>query len=169
MMFTCTGSEANDLALQIAQHYTRRQGIIVTSEAYHGNSYLTAQFSPSLGERSRLGTWVRRVPTPDSYRIPSEKLGRWFADQVAQQIDDLHRRGEGLAAFIADSLFSSDGIYGHPIDLLAPVAEVVRQAGGLFIADEVQSGFARSGDKLWGYQRHTVDLEIVTLGEALGN
>lgn len=168
-MFTCTGSEANDLALRIAMHRTGKRGIIITSEAYHGNSHLTAGFSPSLGERSPLGTWVRRVPAPDSYRFDPAVLGRKMAADVAAQIHDLERHGDGVAAFIADSLFSSDGIYADPTDLLAPVAEVVRQAGGLFIADEVQSGFARSGEKLWGYQRHGVDPDIVTMGKPMGN
>lgn len=169
LMFTCTGSEANDLALRIAKHHTGNKGIIITSEAYHGNSDLTAGLSPSLGEFSALGTWVRRVPSPDSYRVAPAQMGQWLAAQVAAQIADLERRGEGVAAFIADSLFSSDGIYSHPIDLLAPVAEVVRKAGGLFIADEVQSGFGRSGDKLWGYQRHGVQPDIVTMGKPMGN
>jgi 4-aminobutyrate aminotransferase-like enzyme len=168
-MFTCTGSEANDLALRIAQHYTGKKGIIVTSEAYHGNSHLTASISPSLGEHSALGAWVRRVSAPDSYRIATENMGSWFADQVAEQIKDLERRGEGLAAFIVDSVFSSDGIFAYPTDLLAPVAKVVRAAGGVFVADEVQSGFARTGAKLWGYQRHGIDPDIVTMGKPMGN
>ncbi len=168
-MFTCTGSEANDLAMRIAQHHTGRQGIVITAEAYHGNSHLTAGFSPSLGGTSPLGTWVRQVPTPDAYRIAPEQLGRYIADLVALQIEDLRRHGNGIAAFIADSLFSSDGIYAHPTDLLAPVAEVVRRAGGLFVADEVQSGFGRSGERFWGYQRHGVEPDIVTMGKPMGN
>jgi 4-aminobutyrate aminotransferase-like enzyme len=74
-----------------------------------------------------------------------------------------------VAAFIADSLFSSDGIYAQPTDVLAPVAAVVRAAGGLFVADEVQSGFARSGERMWGYQRHGLDPDIVTMGKPMGN
>lgn len=168
-MFTCSGSEANDLALRIAKHYTGNRGIIVISEAYHGNSELTASFSPSLGENSPLGTWVRRVPAPDSYRVPHENMGRWLADQVATQIADLERHGEGLAAFVADSLFSSDGIFSHPTNILRPVAELVRQAGGLFVADEVQAGFVRSGERFWGYQRHSVNPDIVSMGKPMGN
>ncbi len=168
-MFTCTGSEANDLAMRMAMHHTGRSGIIITSEAYHGNSFLTAGFSPSLGERSPLGTWVRRVPAPDSYRVPLHEIGQRMAQDVAEQIKDLERRGEGLAAFIVDSLFSSDGVYADPAGLLAPVAEVVRQAGGLFVADEVQSGFGRSGDRFWGYQRHGIQPDIVTMGKPMGN
>lgn len=169
LMMTCTGSEANDLAVRIAKHQTGRSGIIVTSEAYHGNSELTAGFSPSMGEKSRLGTWVRRVDGPDSYRLDPATLGERMAAQVAHEVRELERRGEGLAAFIADSLFSSDGIYADPVTLLAPVAEVVRKAGGLFIADEVQSGFGRSGTRLWGYQRHGIDPDIVTMGKPMGN
>ena len=168
-MFTCTGSEANDLAMRIARHHTGRQGIIITSEAYHGNSHLTAGFSPSLGDQSPLGPWVRRVPTPDSYRLSTAGMGEWLAAKVAEHIHELERHGNGIAAFIADSLFSSDGIYSDPTDLLAPVAEVVRKAGGLFVADEVQAGFARSGDMFWGYQRHGVDPDIVTYGKPMGN
>ncbi len=168
-MFTCTGSEANDLAVRIAKHHTGRNGIIVTSEAYHGNSDLVSSFSPSLGDHSPLGVWVRRVPAPDSYRVAGAEMASWWAEQVATQIADLERRGEGIAAFIVDSLFASDGIFAQPTDLLGPVAEVVRRAGGLFIADEVQSGFARSGERFWGYQRHGVDPDLVTLGKPMGN
>lgn len=169
LMLTCTGSEANDLAMRIARHRTGKKGIIITSEAYHGNSHLTASFSPSLGERSRLGTWVRRVPTPDSYRLDPAAMGAWMAERVSEQIADLERRGEGMAAFIADSLFSSDGVYSDPKTLLAPVAEVVRRAGGLFVADEVQSGFGRVGEGFWGYERHGIAPDIVTMGKPMGN
>ncbi|ACM31355.1 aspartate aminotransferase family protein [Agrobacterium rhizogenes] len=169
IMFTCTGSEANDLALRLACHHTGRNGVIITSEAYHGNSFMTAGFSPSLGPKSPLGTWVRRIPTPDSYRIAPQEMGAWLAGEVQKQIDDLEGHGDGLAAFYADSLFSSDGIYADPVGLLAPIAEVVRRAGGLFIADEVQAGFGRSGDRFWGYQRHGVTPDIVTMGKPMGN
>lgn len=169
LMLTCTGSEANDLALRMAQYHTSRQGVIITAEAYHGNSHLTAGISPSLGSASPLGTWVRQIPAPDSYRIPAENMGRWLADQVEIQIRDLERHGNGLAAFIADAAFSSDGIFTHPTDLLGPVAQAVHKAGGLYIADEVQSGFGRLGDTLWGYQRHGVQPDIVTMGKPMGN
>jgi 4-aminobutyrate aminotransferase-like enzyme len=169
IMFTCSGSEANDLAMRIARHRTGKQGIVITSEAYHGNTFLTAGFSPSHGENSPLGQWVRRVPAPDSYRGDPARLGEMMAQAVAKEIAELKRHGEGIAAFIADSLFSSDGIFSHPAGVLAPVAEVVRKAGGLFVADEVQSGFGRSGERLWGYQRHGIDPDMVTMGKPMGN
>ncbi|QND75510.1 aspartate aminotransferase family protein [Tardiphaga robiniae] len=169
VMFTCTGSEANDLAVRIAKHHTGKRGVIITDEAYHGNSDLTSGFSPSLGPYSPLGAFVRRIPTPDSYRLPSQGMGQWMAENVVAQVHDLERRGEGLAAFIVDSIFSSDGIFSNPIELLGPVCDAVHAAGGLFIADEVQSGFARTGEKLWGYQRHGVYPDIVTMGKPMGN
>jgi 4-aminobutyrate aminotransferase-like enzyme len=168
-MFTCTGSEANDLAIRIARHHTGNRGVIVTSEAYHGNSHLTAGFSPALGESSELGTWVRRVPTPDSYRLPTAGMAEWFAGHVAARIEELERHGEGVAALVVDSLFSSDGIYADPTDLLGPAVDAVHAAGGLFVADEVQSGFARSGERMWGYQRHGVRPDIATMGKPMGN
>lgn len=169
MMFTCSGSEANDLALQIAMHHTRNRGIIITSDAYHGNSYLTSRLSPSLGEGAPLGTWVRRVSRPDSYRIPPDEIAARMVREVEARIAELRRHGEGLAAFIADSVFSSDGIYTYPVNILAEVAKVVHAAGGIMIADEVQSGFARTGERFWGYQRHGLDPDIVTMGKPMGN
>jgi 4-aminobutyrate aminotransferase-like enzyme len=168
-MFTCTGSEANDLAIRIAQHHTGKRGIIVTQEAYHGNSFLTAGFSPSLGEHSPLGTFVRQVPAPDTYRIPKDQIADYFADQVSLQIKDLERHGDGLAAFVVDSLFSSDGIYSEPADMMKKVIDVVHDAGGVFVADEVQCGFGRGGDSMWGYQRYGLDPDIVTMGKPMGN
>jgi len=169
LMMTCTGSEANDLATRIAKHRSGDQGIIVTSEAYHGNSECTAGYSPSLGDNSPLGTWVRRIPAPDSYRIGAAELPGFFEHHVREAIVDLHRHGQGVAALIVDSLFSSDGVYTHPTSLLGGAVDAVHEAGGLFVADEVQSGFARSGETMWGYQRHGVAPDIVTMGKPMGN
>lgn len=168
-MFTCTGSEANDLALRIARHHTGKTGVIVTAEAYHGNSGFGAGISPSLGRNSKLDPYTRTIPRPDSYREDKAQIGHRMAADVAAQIADIERHGGGFAAFIADSVFSSDGLYVDPADVLRPVAEVVRKAGGLFIADEVQSGFGRTGTHLWGHERHGVDPDIVTLGKPMGN
>jgi 4-aminobutyrate aminotransferase-like enzyme len=74
-----------------------------------------------------------------------------------------------VAAFVADSLFSSDGVFAHRSDIFRKVAEVVRAAGGLFVADEVQCGFARTGSHMWGYQRHDVVPDVITMGKPMGN
>jgi len=155
-MFTCTGSEANDLALRIARHHTGGTGVIVTANAYHGVTAAVAEVSPSLGAGVPLGAAVRTVPAPVR------------ASDVAAAIADLRRHGIGLAAFLADSVFSSDGVFPDAPELAA-VAGLVREAGGVYIADEVQSGFGRTGGHLWGYQRHGLDPDIVTMGKPMGN
>jgi 4-aminobutyrate aminotransferase-like enzyme len=153
-MFTCTGSEANDLALRIARHHTGGTGVIVTAHAYHGVTAAVAEVSPSLG--IPLGEHVRTVPAPPR------------AQDVAAAIADLRRQGIRLAAFLADSLFSSDGVRPDAPELTA-VAGLVHEAGGLYIADEVQSGFGRTGRHMWGYQRHGLAPDIVTMGKPMGN
>jgi 4-aminobutyrate aminotransferase-like enzyme len=160
-MFTCTGSEAGDLALRIARQHTGGTGVIVTENAYHGVTAALAELSPSLGPSVPLGPHVRTVPAPAD--------GADFAAAVAAAIADLRRHGVRLAAFLADSLFSSDGVRPDPAGFLAPVADLVRAAGGLYIADEVQSGFGRTGSRLWGYQRHGLAPDIVTMGKPMGN
>jgi 4-aminobutyrate aminotransferase-like enzyme len=160
-MFTCTGSEANDLALRIARHHTGATGIIVTANAYHGVTAALAKLSPSLGPNVPLGEHVRAVPPPSA--------GANFTASVAWAISDLERHGVRLAAFLADSLFSSDGVLPDPAGFLAPITEIVHGAGGLYIADEVQSGFGRTGTHLWGYQRHGITPDIVTMGKPMGN
>jgi 4-aminobutyrate aminotransferase-like enzyme len=92
-----------------------------------------------------------------------------FAAYVAEAIADLRAHGIGLAAFLADSLFSSDGVIGDPAGFLRPVQDLVHGAGGLYIADEVQSGFGRTGSHMWGYQRHGLTPDIVTMGKPMGN
>jgi 4-aminobutyrate aminotransferase-like enzyme len=161
-MFTCTGSEANDLALRIARSCTGGSGLIVTENAYHGVTAAVAEASPSLGANVPLGLHVRTVPAPGP--------GVDVAAAVAAAIEDLRRHGLRLAAFLADSLFSSDGVRPDPAGFLAPVADLVHAAGGLYIADEVQSGFGRTGARMWGYQRHDgLVPDIVTMGKPMGN
>lgn len=168
VMFTCTGSEANDLALRIAHDVTGHSGVIVTESAYHGTTSLVAGCSPASGENTALGRDVRVVPAPDSYRVKTDDLGSWFAARVQEQVDDLRRHGIGLSAFLVDGIFASDGIYPPFEGVLQQAADVVRKAGGLFILDEVQSGFARTGD-MWGHQHFGVVPDLVTLGKPMAN
>lgn len=169
VMFACTGSEANDLAVRLAQKVTGGLGVIVTAEAYHGNTDLTSGMSPALGTAQPLGVQVRTVPAPDPYRVPTADMGLWFAAQVEAAIADLERHGVKFAAFLADSIFSSDGVFPDPAGFLAPAIDVVHRAGGLFIADEVQPGFARTGETFWGFARHGVVPDLVTSGKPMGN
>ncbi len=169
VMFTCTGSEANDLALRIARQYTGGTGIIVTSLAYHGLTGDVAEFSPSLGEFVHLGAHVRAVAAPDSYRVPLEEAKTRFGQSVQAAIDDLKRHGIKPAMLIVDTIFSSDGVVSDPKGFLKPAVEAIRKAGGLFIADEVQPGFGRTGDFMWGFLRHDVEPDMVTIGKPMAN
>ncbi|WP_247045558.1 aspartate aminotransferase family protein [Arthrobacter rhizosphaerae] len=171
VMFTCTGSEANDLAMRVAKYATGNQGIIVTSGAYHGLTTEVASFSPSLGIGVPLGANVRVIDAPDALRFSSDQgsLEDHLRNQVRAAIADLHRHGIGLAAFIADSIFSSDGVFDGPAGFLRPIIEEVHAAGGLYIADEVQPGFGRTGEQWWGFQRHGITPDIVTIGKPMGN
>ena len=169
VMFTCTGSEAVDLALRIARFATRSPGVIVTSNAYHGLTTAAAEISPSLGPEVPLGAQVRTVAPPDPRGDGGEDAGEAFAARITQAAADLKRHGIGLAAFVADSLFSSDGIIPGPTGFLRPVIDAVHTAGGIYIADEVQPGFARTGEEMWGFQRHGITPDLVVMGKPMGN
>ncbi len=167
-MFTCSGSEANDLAYRIARACTGAEGFIVTRFAYHGCTKVTAELSPSLGAEMPAAVNVRFVSAPDGYRGEPGDVAAKFAGEVAAAIDDLGRHGIRPAALLVDTLFSSDGVFADPAGFLGPAVERIRRAGGLFIADEVQAGFGRTGDRMWGFARHDLLPDIVTLGKPMG-
>jgi 4-aminobutyrate aminotransferase-like enzyme len=172
VMFTCTGSESSDLAMRIARTFTGGTGFIVTETAYHGITSAVSEISPSLGVQVPLGAHVRTVPAPARYRADGSEvtdIGATFAANVERAIQDLKRHGFQVAALITDTIFSSDGVYADPAGFLAPAVTAVRQAGGLFIADEVQPGFGRLGSHMWGFQRHGVVPDIAILGKPMGN
>nr|WP_154324358.1 aspartate aminotransferase family protein [Pantoea sp. 201603H] len=168
-MYMCTGSEANDLAIRVARAYSGGTGIIVSQEAYHGTSDLTSGASPALGSGQALAATTRLVLSPDRYRVEAPDLGEWFAREIQKQIDDMAAHGIKFAGFLADSIFSSDGVLPGPKGFLQPAIDVVHRNGGIFIADEVQPGFARTGEAFWGFARHGVVPDIVTTGKPMGN
>jgi 4-aminobutyrate aminotransferase-like enzyme len=164
IVFTCTGSEANDLALRIAKKCTGGTGFIVTENAYHGVTEAIARLSPSLGSGVPLSPSVRTVVVG---KTQSERL--CFDRRVQAAAEDLRRHGIKPAALIVDTILSSDGIYADPPGFLLPAAQVIRREGGLFIADEVQPGFGRTGEAMWGFLRHQVGPDLVTVGKPMGN
>jgi len=168
VMYACTGSEVNDLALRVAEMHTGATGVIITTDAYHGNTSAVTAISPSLGGAISVGSNVRTVAPPDSYRIPADQRALRFATDVAAACDDLAEAGYGVSCLIVDTIFSSDGIYPDP-SVLKPAVDVVRSRGGVFIADEVQPGFARTGDSMWGFTRHGVTPDLLTTGKPMGN
>jgi 4-aminobutyrate aminotransferase-like enzyme len=169
MMFTCTGSEANDLALRIARSFTGRQGVIVTSLAYHGLTEAVAEMSPSLGTYVPRSERVRLIPAPNALFVPPAAQGAKLAADLSTAIAAMRADGIEPAAFIVDTIFSSDGLYPDPAGFLTPAVDLIRKEGGLFIADEVQPGFARTGETFWGFERHGVVPDLVTMGKPMGN
>jgi 4-aminobutyrate aminotransferase-like enzyme len=167
--FTCTGSESNDLALRLAAHFTGARGVIVTEAAYHGNTAAVTDISPSLFAPRAPAPHVRVIPAPDSYRVPPGQLSGFFAQHVAAAIADLEHSGVGFAALIVDSIFSSDGVFAGPPGFMRAGIDAVHRAQGVFIADEVQCGFGRTGAAMWGCARHGLMPDIVTLGKPMGN
>lgn len=169
-ILTCTGSEANDIALRMAEGMTGKRGIIATDATYHGNTTLVSHLSrsnvPEVG--FGLGQYLRHVEAPDSYRIPDPD-GQRFAQKVQDAIDDLERSGTGFAALIVCPLFLNEGFPTQAEGWLRPAAEAVRRAGGLLICDEVQAGFGRCGSHFWGHQRQGVIPDVVTMGKPMGN
>ncbi|MCX7282784.1 MAG: aminotransferase class III-fold pyridoxal phosphate-dependent enzyme [Novosphingobium sp.] len=169
VVFTCTGSESNDLALRIARLVSGGEGVIVTSYAYHGTSAAVAAVSPNLGAAVNLSPFVRMVTLPGTDGVADAQAGAFFEAQVRAAIVDLQRRGIGVAALLFDSIFSSDGVWIDPPGFIAGAVEAVREAGGLVIADEVQPGFGRTGAHMWGFERHGIVPDLVTLGKPMGN
>jgi 4-aminobutyrate aminotransferase-like enzyme len=168
MLFTCTGSESNDLAYRLAKEHTGGTGFIVTELAYHGGTNAIAELSPSLGKHVALGTHVRTVRAPDNYRRGDRDISETFAKDVYDAIADLRRHGIRPAALLVDSIFASDGVFSDPPGFLREAVKEIRDAGGVYIADEVQAGFARTGDRMWGFERHGVVPDIVTMGKPMG-
>ncbi|WP_374312904.1 aspartate aminotransferase family protein [Dongia sp.] len=168
VMFTCTGSEANDLALRIAKSYTKGTGVIVTKLAYHGLTVAIAELSPSLGDYVERGPNVKLVPAPDTYRIDGD-VGAAFAAGVKQALAEMQAQGIKPCALLVDGIFSSDGVFPGKPGFLRQAVDAVRAAGGIYIADEVQPGFGRVGPEFWGFARHGLVPDIVTVGKPMGN
>ena len=169
----CTGSEANEIALRMARQATGKQGIICTNCAYHGNTTAVDELATYFHGGTAPSPNVKAVPFPDSYRpldgLAGEALAAAYADKVKQAIDEFEQEGSGCAGMLICTLFSGEGLPNVPPGYMEQAMGHVRAAGGLYIADEVQAGFARSGRQTWGYQLHGVTPDIVTMGKPMGN
>lgn len=175
-LYTCTGTEANELAMRMARKITGNHGVIVMEHAYHGNSTLIDALSACLHPPGECPDYVAMVEPPNAYRgsyrrvrgIGDAALAEKYARSIDTAIQQLETSGQGVAAFICDAIFDSQGTLDAPRDYFKRVYEKVRAAGGLCIADEVQAGFARLGDHMWGFQHYGVVPDIATLGKPMG-
>ncbi|BAB53327.1 MULTISPECIES: aspartate aminotransferase family protein [Mesorhizobium] len=167
-MFTCTGSEANDLAIRIAQHSSGGTGVIITDFAYHGATIATAQLSPAAVGAKGVPVHHRTVAAPDTFRDHG-RAAKDFAKNVAAAIEDMRAQNIRPAALLLDSAFSSDGIFFPDAAVMREAGDHVRKAGGIVIADEVQSGFGRLGQGMWGFANYGLEPDIVTMGKPIGD
>ena len=170
-MFCCTGSEANELALRIARSATGRRGVIVADYAYHGNTQAIYEITTSDIPAEEVPAYVVTVPAPDTYRgrHRGDDAAAKYAAHMHEAVALLQSRGFEPAAFVIDTIISSSGIVEPPEGYLAEIATIVRDAGALFIADEVQPGFGRTGRNFWGFEADGLVPDIVTTGKPMGN
>lgn len=172
LLMTCTGSEANDVALRMAQAVTGKRGFIATDNTYHGNTTAVAHLST---RRPPIGGWpdhIRRVPAPDSLTPLGGSLeaqSEAFAANVAQAIAELEESGHGFAGLMLCPIFANEGMPGIAPGFLDPTVEAIRRAGGLILCDEVQPGFGRIGSHFWGHEWLGVTPHVVTMGKPMGN
>ena len=172
VVFSCSGTEANEVAVRMARFATGKRGVVCTDATYHGNSELVGGMTRvGLGapDRPDLATF----PFPELYRpldgaLSEDELTEAYLERLRQAIAGLEASGAGFAALIVCSLFANEGLPDIPAGFMAEAAEIARQAGGLVIADEVQAGYCRSG-RWWGYQVSGFMPDIVVTGKPMGN
>ncbi|PZU83944.1 MAG: aspartate aminotransferase family protein [Shinella sp.] len=172
-IMVCTGSEANDIALRMAQAVTGRTGIIATDDTYHGNTAAVSQLSTKIPPIGGFGDHVRHVPAPDSYRPLGGAAGDGHAAAFAQAVEgacrSLIQSGHGVSGIILCPAFVNEGLPDLPPGFLDPALAVIRAHGGIVIADEVQAGFGRLGTHFWGHERMGFVPDVVTMGKPMGN
>lgn len=182
VFLVCSGSEANELALRLARRHTGREGVVVLEGGYHGNTGGLVEISPYKFDGPGGGGRSARVavaPMPDPYRgrhrrdlaagTPDADLGARYAEGVARALAELSVRGPGAAAFVAEGILGCGGQIEPPAGYLQAAYAHTRRAGGVCVADEVQTGFGRVGDAFWSFELQGVGPDIVTLGKPMGN
>lgn len=172
VLFVNSGSEANDVALRMAQAVTGRTGLIATDNTYHGNTAAVSQLSARRPPIGGQAGHIRLMPAPDSVNPVGGTLAGQsedFARHLSRAIVELEDQGFGFAAFVLDPILANEGLPAVEKGFFAAALGVVRRARGLVIADEVQPGFGRVGSHWWGHQEMAFSPDIVTLGKPMAN
>ena len=174
--FTASGSEANELALRLARTHTGARDLVVMDAAYHGHTNTLIDISPykHAGPGGRgAPDWVHTSPIPDLYRGPyradDPEAGRRYAGDLGAVIERVSASERRLCGYIAETCPSVGGQILLPDGFLPEVYRRVRAAGGVCIADEVQTGLGRIGTHFWAFERHGVVPDIVVLGKPIAN
>ncbi len=172
MIMVCTGSEANDIALRMAEAVTGRTGIIATDNTYHGNTKAVSQLSTRRPPIGGYPDHIRLVPAPDSlHPLGGSRAAQAesFAANVRAAIADLEASGHGFAGLMLCPAFTMEGLPVLERGFLDPTVLAVRKAGGLILCDEVQPGFGRLGTAWWGHEVLGIAPDVVTLGKPMAN
>ncbi len=177
VVFSCSGTEANEVALRIARGASGKQGIICTNHTYHGNSEAVGKMTriganQDKGGRNTGGD-VRAIPFPETFRplVPGASesdLCEAYLERLRNTIRSFEDDGTGFAGLIVCSIFANEGLPDVPRGFMTRAAEMVRAAGGYVIADEVQAGYCRTG-RWWGYEDSGFIPDIVVTGKPMGN
>lgn len=172
VIFSCSGTEANEIALRLARMATGKQGIVCTNHTYHGNSTAVSKLN-RIGDIPNAKGDVRAIPFPEKLRplVPGASeadLCEAYLERLRGAIRGLEEDGIGFAGLIVCSIFANEGLPDVPNGFMGKAAEIVRAAGGLLIADEVQAGYCRTGT-WWGYDVTGFAPDIVVTGKPMGN
>jgi len=174
--FVCSGSEANELALRLARAHTKETEIICVDGAYHGNTTSLIDISPYKFDGpggAGAPPHVHRVMMPDTYRGPykadDERAGEKYAQHVREAIEQIQQNRKRLSAFICESALGCGGQIILPDGYLIEAYRHATEAGGVCIADEVQTGLGRVGSHFWAFETQGVVPDIVTIGKPIGN
>ncbi|XP_042855589.1 5-phosphohydroxy-L-lysine phospho-lyase-like isoform X2 [Penaeus japonicus] len=174
-LFCNSGSEAVDLAVQLARLYTRGNDVLVVDNAFHGSIDSVHHLSPKVSKANNISSvdWVHVVTMPDLYRGPYQAddplaVKKYVAD-ARDMIDRIRLNGRKISCFIAEPMLTIPGCIIPPDVWLQDMYKMVRDAGGLCIADEVQTGLGRLGSHLWSFEAQGVTPDILIIGKAIGN
>lgn len=173
VVYVNSGSEANDIAWRMSKAWTKHTGGLCMDFAYHGITDAVDAFSPSNEPDAPIQKHIRTLPPPDDYRGPYRRgmpdISSQYVALGAKAIRELAASEYGVATCMIDSAFMTNGMLEAPEGYVDGICKEVRAAGGLFIADEVQSGFGRMGTNMWGHAHHGVVPDFVTIGKPAGN
>lgn len=170
-----SGSEAVDLAIRLAWAASGKRNIVSLQEAYHGWTMASDAVSTSIADNPRAletrPAWVHPVTAPNSYRgtYRGTECTAAYVTDVERKLESLDESGEGIAGFIAESVFGNAGGIVLPPGYLQAIYPMIRARGGVCIADEVQVGYGRLGHYFWGFEEQGVTPDIITIAKGMGN
>jgi len=172
--FVNSGSEANELAIRMAKTVTGHEHMVAIEVGYHGNTNAVIdvssyKFDGAGGKGIPENTSILPLPDPFRGKHQGENSGETYANYLDEILEDLESKGKKVAAFIGEPIISCGGQIVPPKNYFKNIYQKVRKAGGVCIADEVQTGFGRIGSSFWAFQLHGVTPDIVTMGKPAGN